>query len=146
MFRVFELPLHVCLSCGLGSWRCILMSLKSNLAGRLKKTFAQDLEKKPLPWSVRLCAVDTCLTGSSILQIIIHYHPLSSIITTRKLIILYHNYHDNQIVSLSSIIIHYHPLSSIIIHYHPLSSIIIHYHPLSLILSSIIINIIIHYH
>ena len=47
-------------------------------------------------------------------SIIIHYHPLSSIIHP-----------------LSSIIIHYHPLSSIITHYHPFSSIIIHYHPFS---------------
>jgi hypothetical protein len=31
-------------------------------------------------------------------------------------------------------------------HYHPLSSIIIHYYPLSLILSSIIINVIIGHH
>ena len=61
-------------------------------------------------------------------------------------IIIHCHYHP-----LSSII-HYHPLSSIyhFHHYHPLSSIIIHYHPLSSIIIHyhpfIIFIIIIHYH
>ena len=67
------------LSCGLGSWRCILMSLKSNLwRFQLFQLFGSGPGRTRKPWSVRLCAVDIfSITGSSILQMIIHYHPLS---------------------------------------------------------------------
>lgn len=103
-------PLQICLSCGLGSWRCILMSLKSNLCSGDFNFFnflAQEQNQKAL-----VCAPMRCWHMSHWFFNSPNDHPLSSIITSRKLIILYHNYHDNQMVSLSLI------LSSIIIHYH----------------------------